>query len=213
MATNPTSPVQIAIELASKYAYVPGETAGVSEGASDFSETILFGQQRDYSIAVYLNGEVYDLTGWQFRLSAGIAVQYVSSGSPVASVVIAQNDVANFTLGGDGNNELAATLDCNTDEFLDAITDPSVSKFTTGRAELWGRPSSSEPWQPMAQWSIQAQGAVFDVTQTPGTSASSYYTAAQMDLKLGPTITLLKEGNQVVMRESGSIVAAWDLPA
>lgn len=205
------APIQVAIELAQKFAYVPGEVAATSDGAEAFTEQILFGQQREYRFQIFQDGAAFDLTGWQFRLALGAAVQYNDAGDIIAAVVVAQNDVADFSIDGPG--ELSCGLDCNTDEFLDVITSPDVGRFATGRAELWGRPSALDPWEPFAQWPIQLQGSVFDVTQTPGTSASSYYTAAQMDLKLGPTLTLLVEGTKVVLRESGNQIATWDLPA
>lgn len=173
------NPIALTVVLNENAAYVVGST-------QTFSELILFGSLRHYR-ANFTNADEagvqqpFDLTGWQLRHQIGASVEYTGGSGTVPAVVIANADVADFTISAD---VVEWDLDCNTDEFLDAITDPSISRIVTVRAELWGRYGSSGPWQPLARWDLKITGAVFDTTQTPTSTADTYYTAPQIDAKI-----------------------------
>ena len=180
-----------------------------------FTETIPFGRALVTLADEDGVQQPFDLAGWQFRYQIGTAVQYTDGASPVPSVVIANADVNAFTISN--TNQLDWTVDCNTDEFLEAITDPAINRFVTARGELWGRPSSSDPWQLSAKWDLRAAGSVFDVTQTPTSTADTYYTAPQIDAMLaaliGAGITFQRNGDTATLCIDGVPVQDWTKPS
>jgi hypothetical protein len=197
-------PVPLDIHVDNGAAYAAGTL-------NTFSEVIRFGSTRYYS-AIITKADAdnvqqdIDLTGWQFRHQIGAAVEYTGESAVVASIVIANADIGAFTLAN--GNELEWSISCNTDEWLDAITDPSISKFVTVRSELWGRADSGSPWEPIASWDLRAGGAIFDVTQTPTSSLNTYYTAAQTDAVIAAAIAsvlTIPAGYRLVVDSAGNI--------
>lgn len=200
------NPITFAVWLNTISAYVLGTTTA-------FSESIPFGALRHYR-ATFTNADEtgvqlpFDLTGWQLRHQIGAAVEYTGESATVPSVVIANADVGAFTISGTDNNIVDWDLDCNTDEFLEAITSPSISRFVTVRSEIWGRQGVSGPWQPLAKWDLKVAGSVFDVTQTPASSLNTYYTAAQTDAAIASAIAaklIVPAGYRIVVDAAGNI--------
>ena len=193
------APIPLAIHLDDGSAYAIGTDQIIAE-------KIFFGTLRRYSATFTLADsdgaqQPMDMTGWQFRHQIGIAVIYKGDAGTVASVVVANADVSAFSIA---SNIVDWSIDCNTTEFLDAITDPSISKFTQARSELWGRPGVSGPWERLAAWVPKLAGSVFDTSQTPTNTEDTFYTAPQVDALIASKIDI-PTGYKLLVTADGQI--------